>query len=230
MQTAERNILLYFLAITSGSADGWSYMRLGHAFVANMTGNTVLLGIALINEYHEALHPLISLVFYVIGVSIGTYVTRNVKHDVIWSKSITRTLFLEGIILLASEVVWIWARGMPSPLVKLALLSSVAIGIGLQSGALLPLRLPGIITTYISGTWTTLVSGVVLMSSEQQRMRGDKTEPEERIAVQAIFLIIYFVSAVATGCAAHYRPILIGGISLVPVLIVVAYSGLCDGF
>jgi uncharacterized membrane protein YoaK (UPF0700 family) len=230
MRTAERNILLFFLAITSGSADGWSYLRLGHAFVANMTGNTVLLGVALFGQYHEVFHRLIALVFYVIGVAIGTYVTRNVEHDAVWSKSITRTLFLEGIILLASEVLWIWARGMPSPLIKFVLLSCVAVSIGLQSGSLLPLRLPGVITTYISGTWTTLVSGVVLISSEQQRMHGDKTEPEERIAVQIIFLIIYFVSAVVTGYAAHYRPILIGIISLVPVVIVVAYGGLCDGF
>lgn len=35
------------LATAAGSLDGWSYFGLGHAFVANMTGNTVLLGMSL---------------------------------------------------------------------------------------------------------------------------------------------------------------------------------------
>jgi uncharacterized membrane protein YoaK (UPF0700 family) len=36
----ERDLLLLLLAVAAGSADGWSYFGLGHAFVANMTGTT----------------------------------------------------------------------------------------------------------------------------------------------------------------------------------------------
>jgi len=44
MRVSERDLLLLILAVSAGSADGWSYFGIGHAFVANMTGNTVLLG------------------------------------------------------------------------------------------------------------------------------------------------------------------------------------------
>ena len=46
MASVERDVRLLILAASAGSADGWSYFGLGHAFVANMTGNTVLLGLA----------------------------------------------------------------------------------------------------------------------------------------------------------------------------------------
>ena len=42
-----RNELVLLLACVAGSVDAVSYMGLGHVFTANMTGNTVLLGMAL---------------------------------------------------------------------------------------------------------------------------------------------------------------------------------------
>lgn len=59
MRRSERDALLLMLAIAAGSADGWSYFGLGHAFVANMTGNTVLLGIAVF-LHGDLLHPPVS--------------------------------------------------------------------------------------------------------------------------------------------------------------------------
>ncbi|MGC2545046.1 MAG: DUF1275 family protein, partial [Silvibacterium sp.] len=61
MRSAERDFLLFLLAASAGSADGWSYLGLGHAFVANMTGNTVLTGIAVFQKGGDVFHPLLSL-------------------------------------------------------------------------------------------------------------------------------------------------------------------------
>ena len=40
------NLLLALLACAAGAVDALSFLRLGDVFTANMTGNTVLLGIA----------------------------------------------------------------------------------------------------------------------------------------------------------------------------------------
>ncbi len=71
MRSAERDVRLLILAASAGSADGWSYFGLGHAFVANMTGNTVLLGIAVFQNHGDLLHPAISLACYAAGAVIG---------------------------------------------------------------------------------------------------------------------------------------------------------------
>jgi uncharacterized membrane protein YoaK (UPF0700 family) len=55
MRTAAiRNVLLLLLACVAGSVDAVSYVGLGHVFTANMTGNTVLLGLALGQAEHGA--------------------------------------------------------------------------------------------------------------------------------------------------------------------------------
>ena len=40
-------VLLVGLTVVTGLVDAFSYLRLGHVFVANMTGNVVFLGLAL---------------------------------------------------------------------------------------------------------------------------------------------------------------------------------------
>ncbi|HTT74732.1 MAG TPA: YoaK family protein [Candidatus Binataceae bacterium] len=226
MRTTERDKLLLVLAITSGSADSWIYLGIGHAFVANMTGNTVLLGIATFGMHHDVFHPLTALVFYAIGVAIGSFLTRNVKQDSIWDKAVTRVLFLEALLLIASAVVWLHTGAAPNPTTTGALLACVATAIGLQSGSMLSLKLPGIVTTYISGTWTILVSGLVRMNEVQARSHESPASFEERKLIQLIFLAAYFLSAVAAGCAFRYFPAIVGIISAVPVLFTAAYGAI----
>jgi uncharacterized membrane protein YoaK (UPF0700 family) len=201
-------------------------MGLGHAFVANMTGNTVLLGISIFEERGDILHPFISLVFYAFGVALGSFFTRNVKQGSIWNKSVSRVLFLEALLLIASQTAWMSARGTPNMIRVYCVLGCVATAIGLQSGALLALRLPGIITTYITGTWTTLVRGLVLISGSGEKIPQGEPTFEDRLLIQIIFLAVYFCAAVATGWSLRALPTLVGVISSVPVLGVAVYGAI----
>jgi len=226
MRTTERDPLLVLLAITSGSADAWSFVGLGHAFVANMTGNTVLLGISVFNPSHEYLHPLIALICYATGVACGSLLTRKVKPDAIWSKATSKVLFLEFILLAIAELTWMLAGAAPSALIRCAILGCLAVGIGLQSGALLPLNLPGVITTYITGTWTMFVSGLMLMIDSQNRLPRDKTKFEERLLIQSIFLAVYFLSAMTAVFIFQYKPTMSGAVCAVPILVAATYGAL----
>ncbi|MBV8451371.1 MAG: DUF1275 domain-containing protein [Deltaproteobacteria bacterium] len=226
MKRAERNTLLFILAITSGSADGWSYIGLGHAFVANMTGNTVLLGVSIFLEHHDVLDPLISLMCYATGVAFGSFLTRDVKEGSLWSKSTSSVLLVESLILFAAAVAWLYENAILSPRLKDLMLGCVATAIGLQSGAMLALKLPGIITTYITGTWTTLMSGLVLIGIGPPRVPANEASLEGRLFVQAGFLLVYFISAVATGWIFHYVPVLIGFLSAIPIFVVGAYGAI----
>jgi uncharacterized membrane protein YoaK (UPF0700 family) len=226
MRTTERDKLLLVLAITSGSADSWSFLGVGHAFVANMTGNTVLLGISIFGLHHDVLHPFIALISYAIGVSAGSYLTRNVSPDSIWDEAVSRVLFLEALLLIAAEIEWIRAGSAPSSIATDALLGCIAVAIGLQSGSMLSLKLPGIVTTYITGTWTLLVSGLVKMDTRRAQLREDKPSFEERQMIQIVFLATYFLSAVAAGCAFRYLPAMMGVITALPILLAATYGAL----
>src|ERR1700733_6463204 len=217
MASVEGDVRLLMLAASAGSADGWSYFGFGHAFVANMTGNTVLLGLAVFQNHGDLLHPAISLGCYCTGAVIGSLLTGKVEPGTVWSKAISWTLMLEALLLLAAEAGWI---AIPlhishTPSLEL-LLASVALAIGMQSGAMVQLKIPGIVTTYITGTWTTMLSGLVRLGRQEQRTQ----ETEKRLAMQAAVLTAYFLSAVLAGWLFRHLPLAVGVLPGLSVLLV----------
>jgi uncharacterized membrane protein YoaK (UPF0700 family) len=216
MHSAERDIRLLILSVSAGSADGWSYLGLGHAFVANMTGNTVLLGIAVFQKQGDLLHPAISLAGYAVGVLLGSLINARVKPGMLWTRTISWTLLLEALVLITAEAGW------ATHAVSLhLLLGIIALAIGLQSGAMVGLKIPGVVTTYITGTWTTLLSGLTLFVRDEQQQ---KQESEERIRLQAGVLTGYFLSAVFTGWIFRYFPLAAGALPALCLLAVAVHA------
>jgi uncharacterized membrane protein YoaK (UPF0700 family) len=226
MKAGERDALLLLLAAGSGSADGWSFFGLGHAFVANMTGNTVLLGVSVFHIGPGMLHPLIALTAYVTGTAAGTLLSRNVQPGAPWAKAISWTLFAEALLLIVAEVAWIASGFHPQPRTADTLLCVLALAIGMQSGAMVQLNIPGVVTTYITGTWTTLSNGITLLLSRQPRVVNQEKKFEQRFALQGGVLGAYFLSAVFTGWAFRFSPGLVGALPGVAVLLAAAYGAL----
>lgn len=226
LRTGERDALLVVLAAASGSADAWSFFGLGHAFVANMTGNTVLAGIAAFRTVFDLAHPVVALAGYVVGTAAGTLLNRRVPEGSVWATSVSRTLLLESLLLAVAESVWVATRFHPGHGMQLALLGWIAMAIGLQSGSMIRLRIPGVVTTYITGTWTILTSGVALLVARQPREVRDRTKLEERFEVQGGVLGAYFLAAALSGWAFRSQVAIVGAIPTVAVLLVVVFATL----
>jgi uncharacterized membrane protein YoaK (UPF0700 family) len=209
MSSVRRDVRLLMLAASAGSSDAWSFFGIGHAFVANMTGNTVLLGLAVFQLHGDFLHPLIALGSYGAGTMIGSLLTAKVQPAV-WSKAISWTLMVEAFLLLAAESGWAMIhKGIGhAPSLEL-LLAIVALGIGMQSSAMVQLNVPGIVTTYITGTWTTMLSGLVRLKKQEQTA-AQEVEFEKRLGMQAAILSAYFLSVVLTGWLFRRMPIAVG--------------------
>jgi uncharacterized membrane protein YoaK (UPF0700 family) len=220
----ERDVRLLILAVTAGSADGWSFFGLGHAFVANMTGNTVLLGVAVFQNHGALLHPVLALGSYAAGALIGSLLTGDVRPDNGWSKRISWTLMIEALLLLSAEAGWvaIQLHASHSPNLIL-LLATVALAIGIQSGAMVQLKIPGIVTTYITGTWTTMLSGLVHLA-KHGRPPAQKLEFEQRLMLQAAVLSVYFLSAVLTGWLFRHLPIAVGAVPALSLFLVAVHG------
>jgi uncharacterized membrane protein YoaK (UPF0700 family) len=207
------------LAAASGSADAWGYLGLGHAFVANMTGNTVLVGLSIFTG-HDLTARLIALVCYLPGVALAAWLTRRVVARALWPRAVSFTLLLEAALLAAAEASWaLQHSGAAStrPPVNV-LLGCVAFAIGMQSGAMLKLDIPGIVTTYITGTWTNLVSGLTTFRTrERGKPQPERARFEERLILQGAIVVTYLASAVLAGWLTRRAPAALG---LVPTLAV----------
>jgi uncharacterized membrane protein YoaK (UPF0700 family) len=64
--------LLVCLTVVTGLVDAFSYLRLGHVFVANMTGNVVFLGFALagVGEI-SVVASLLAVLAFALGATVG---------------------------------------------------------------------------------------------------------------------------------------------------------------
>jgi uncharacterized membrane protein YoaK (UPF0700 family) len=225
VRSVERDFRLLILAASAGSADGWSYFGFGHAFVANMTGNTVLLGLAVFQDHGDVFPLVISLGCYALGAMLGSLLTGSVRPEMVWPRAISRTLLLEALLLLAAATGWIAIHLHAGHVPSLnLLLATVALAIGMQSGAMVQLKIPGIVTTYITGTWTSLLTGLVRFARQEGPAEGQDPGFEERLLMQAGVLSVYFLSVVLTGWFFRHLPLAVGVLPGLSVLLVAVHG------
>jgi uncharacterized membrane protein YoaK (UPF0700 family) len=178
------------LAWVGGSLDAVSYLALGHVFTANMTGNTVLLAIALgSGDLARALRSLLAVFGFALGVAVGTGLLRGQATG--WSVRVNRVLSLEACLLGVAVLLSAFAGHavLPKPWVQglIVLLGTV---MGMQSAAVRQVHLAGVWTTFITGTLTEWVAGLI-----------DHAPPEglPLVRVQATVYATYGLAALVTA-------------------------------
>ncbi|GAA1190435.1 YoaK family protein [Streptomyces hebeiensis] len=72
---------LLVMTFSTGLVDAVSFLRLGHVFVANMTGNVVFLGLSVVPEYGlPVVAPLVAMAAFVLGAFLGGQLSRFLGH------------------------------------------------------------------------------------------------------------------------------------------------------
>src|SRR4029450_4963754 len=106
-------VLLVCLTVVTGLVDAISYLRLGHVFVANMTGNVVFLGFALagVGEI-SVVASLLAVLAFALGAAVGgrwaagRAVHRG--HLLAATTSVQAGLFLIASVLASSTAARTW--------------------------------------------------------------------------------------------------------------------------
>jgi uncharacterized membrane protein YoaK (UPF0700 family) len=168
-----RDWVLLALTFAAGCVDALSYLGLSHVFTANMTGNAVLLGLAIGQTQElQVAHSTAAIVGFVGGVVVAATIVGPPRDRVVWSSRITLALGLEFVVLLVFAVGWLGgSHAAGHGLLVMIVLSGLAMGI--QSAVARRLAVPGISTTYITGTITALVAELTSVSGavgERRRM------------------------------------------------------------
>ena len=206
---ARRDRILLALTFAAGCVDALSYLGLSRVFTANMTGNAVLLGLAIgQTEELQVAHSGAAIVGFVLGVIVGARLVGPNRERIVWSGRVTLAVGLECAVLSVFAVGW-WLSG-PSftgaRLIALIVLSGLAMGI--QSAVARRLSVPGVSTTFVTGTITALVA-------ELQSVSGASRDRRRMAAVIAAIV----AGAVTGGVAQAYaRP----AAALVPAAVLAA--------
>jgi uncharacterized membrane protein YoaK (UPF0700 family) len=200
-----RRIVLLF-TFAAGSVDAVAYMA-AHVFTANMTGNAVLMGIYVGQGHGTAvLHSLLALIVFIGGVVLGAILAGAGGDRAKTLAAVRREVFVETVILALFASSFLLPRPWESRVVSVLLIIFSALAMGLQSAAVRRLHLPGIATTYITGTLTNLVVGLT-QHWASRRVAGVSSPAETTataslkryLVLQAQVFLCYALAALVSG-------------------------------
>jgi uncharacterized membrane protein YoaK (UPF0700 family) len=146
---------------------------LGQVFAGVMTGNLTLLGLAAANRSAGlAGHIAVALGGYVAGAAIGSAVTRRPGDGGAPRQGRLLAVLLTELAGLAGFTAgWVLTGSRPAGAIQLGLLAVGTLAMGLQAAAV---RSTGtsLSTTYLTGTLTTTVAGLVTGGRAGSDVRG----------------------------------------------------------
>jgi uncharacterized membrane protein YoaK (UPF0700 family) len=203
-----RGALVLGLTLVAGCTDAISYLGLGRVFTANMTGNTVLLGVAVAQrDAGAAGRSAAALGGFVVGATL-VGLAPSPKGGL---RSVTAPLIGEVALLAALLGWWIVAGSGPTGAVRDGLIALAGTAMGVQSAAVARLGVPGVATTYITGTWTGITAGVATWLRQHPGVRRGRTgavsrpageeDPTVQRGLQVAVVLVYLGGAIASGFA-----------------------------
>ena len=200
-----RDLLLVALTFAAGSVDAVALLRLD-VFTAVMTGNIVLLGLAVgQGAFGNAIRSTVALVAYSVGVVVGARIVGTVAIDTHWSPKVTRALAVEWGLQLAFVVGWLLTGAHPDGANAATLIAFSGVAMGIQAATARALA-PGMSTTYVTGTLTGLLSELSALGA----VSGDRRR-------RASIVVALALGAVAGAFALSTVPLLAPAIPLAAV-------------
>jgi uncharacterized membrane protein YoaK (UPF0700 family) len=149
--------LMIVLTAVTGMVDAVSILRLGHVFVANMTGNVVFIGFGAAGAPGFPIYDsLVAIAAFLVGAFAGGQLEAQ------WAGHRARALRLgagvQAVGLLVATVIAAIAGSHPHPAFRYVLLVLLAAGMGLQNAVVRRLAVPDLTTTVLTMTLTGLAS------------------------------------------------------------------------
>ncbi|MFJ2830545.1 YoaK family protein [Streptomyces sp. NPDC087263] len=148
--------LMLALTVVTGLVDAFSYLLLGHVFVANMTGNVVFFGFAIVGAAGFSLAaPLVALGAFAVGALCGGRVAHRARHR---GRMLHQALLVETLLIVIAYVI---AQTVDAPyagVVRYVLIALLGLGLGVQNATSRALAVPDLTTTVLTLTITGIAS------------------------------------------------------------------------
>jgi uncharacterized membrane protein YoaK (UPF0700 family) len=171
--------LMLALTFSTGVVDAIGYLGLDKVFAGNMTGNVVILGMALAGAPGLPwLGPLIALFAFMAGAVVGGRVLRPVKSG--WTTRTTWLITVVALMLTALAVALFVLDGAPEQPWEYLVTTVLAMAMGLQAATARHIGVKDVTTVVVTSTITGFAA--------DSRLAGGKGQPWFRRAA-AIVLI-----------------------------------------
>ncbi|MFN2747196.1 MULTISPECIES: YoaK family protein [Bacillus] len=209
-----RNIMLLLLCLTAGIVDVIGYLSIGHVFTANMTGNIVLLGLAIGSSLRKTvLYSLTALLGFVIGVVIASFIVGKQEKS-FWPPGVTVTLAVEAFILLLFAFLSLFECSAHLMIILLSM------AMGLQTTAARKLAIAGISTTVLTGTLANFFEDV----TKRILSINTKTILHTDALLRALTIVLYCLGAVIAAVAEPVYPFAVIWLPIVMIIGIIIFA------
>jgi uncharacterized membrane protein YoaK (UPF0700 family) len=159
-------VLLVGLTIVTGLVDAFSYLSLGHVFVANMTGNVVFVGFGLAGTGGISVRSsLVAVLTFAFGAALGG---RWSRHRPPHRGHLLAVAATAQTVLVVSAAIVAGVAGVTDSATRFVLIALLAVAMGGQNAVARRLAVPDLTTTVLTLTVTGLVADA---TTSQVRLR-----------------------------------------------------------
>jgi len=145
--------LLVAMTVVTGLVDSFSYLLLGHVFVANMTGNVVFLGFAVAGaQGFSIVASVVALVAFGLGSVLGGRIVLRFGHH--RGHHVAVATATQALLLTLSVILALVGSHPFGPGVRYALIVVLATALGVQNSSVRRLAVPDLTTTVLTLTVT----------------------------------------------------------------------------
>jgi uncharacterized membrane protein YoaK (UPF0700 family) len=200
--------LLLGLTVVTGLVDAFSYLALGHVFVANMTGNVVFLAFSLAGSSgFSLLASALSLLAFVAGAAAGGLLAHRVTSH-------RARLLLTATAIQASLVLAAWLLALlvdrPAGAARWTLILLLGLAMGLQNAVVRRLAVPDLNTNVLTSTITGIAADARLTG-------GASSKAGRRLLPVLTMFLGGFAGAALIGHGHSVLPLLIAAAALAVV-------------
>ena len=161
--------LLLTLTVVTGLVDATSYLKLGHVFVANMTGNIVFLGFGIAGAGGISVWAsLTALGSFLVGGIAGGRIGARWSSD--RGRHLTATTSTELLLVAVALVVAAFSAHHIGTTSRYAVIVLLAVAMGVQNTAARKLAVPDLTTTVLTMTLTGLAADSALAGGHGSKL------------------------------------------------------------
>ena len=212
--------LLVGLTVVTGLVDAFSYLLLGHVFVANMTGNVVFLGFAVVGAPGFSIGAsLVALVSFAAGSVVGGRIVQRFGNH--RGHHVAVATATQGLLLIVAMILAFVGTQPFGSGVRYGLIVFLAVAMGVQNSSVRRLAVPDLTTTVLTLTVTGIGADSALGGGQ-----GSK------LGRRLVSVVAMFLGALAgAALILHVRvalPLVIAAAIVVVIAVVSHVSGRSD--
>ena len=173
--------LLVAMTVVTGLVDSFSYLLLGHVFVANMTGNVVFLAFAVAGAHGFSIPAsVVALVSFGLGSVLGGRIVRHFGHH--RGHHVAVATAAQGVLLAVAMILALVGAQPFGTGSRYSLIVFLGLSMGIQNSSVRGLAVPDLTTTVLTLTLTGIGADSALGGG-----KGSKSG-RRLISIAAMFL------------------------------------------